>query len=93
MSDFVKMHKEIANFSESYTKNSTLGTEVVSTEKIGEESLPISTLPDVEEKNAYGDANQREQLKSTFFNEELGIMMEKMPEGVSRSDLWQILRE
>jgi hypothetical protein len=30
-------------------------------------------------KNAYGDLNQKGDLRSTFFNEELGIMMEKMP--------------
>ncbi len=30
-------------------------------------------------KNAYGDKNQKGSIRDTFFNEELGLMMEQMP--------------
>ena len=43
-------------------------------------------------KNAYNNENQKGSLQNTFFNEELGIMMEKMVEGCTRNDYWEILR-
>ena len=42
--------------------------------------------------NPYGDNNQKGTIRETYFNEELGIMMQKFPEGCSRADLWEILR-
>lgn len=43
-------------------------------------------------KNAYGDKDQKGSLRDTYFNDELGLMMEKIPEGSSRKDLWDIFR-
>lgn len=102
--DFSKLHKEIVSFCETYNKNPNLGVNFSALDTDGGKNLPAFAkemeVQEIEQtkvnigrrRNAYGDKDQRGSLRDTYFNEELGLMMERIPEGSSRKDLWDIFR-
>ena len=102
--DFSKLHKEIVSFCETYNKNPNLGINFSSLDmEGGKGTSPFLKEVEVQEieqtkvnigrrKNAYGDKDQKGSLRDTYFNDELGLMMERIPEGSSRKDLWDIFR-
>ncbi len=42
-------------------------------------------------KNQYAAESTQGSLADTYYNEELGLMMQNLPEGASRMSLWEVL--
>jgi hypothetical protein len=102
-----KLEAEFVSLAATYTKNPVLGidvskalskdgTKMMSSEK---KLTPSRELEETYEtkinikrtKNTYAAESSQGSLTDTFFNEELGLMMENLPAGATRSSLWEIL--
>lgn len=79
------------SFSETYNRNPTLGINFADLDEnndlANEKITKSDEIVEFEQtkvnigrkKNSYGDKNKKGTIKETFFNDELGLMMEKLP--------------